>query len=178
VLIQNLAKKFEDVSAELAKKAAEVPPSFDATPLNDLIDKLKSSTSALAAAVADSAGVTPMKEVVLHADNPTVPTVVVTMPEVMPEVVKVSAEVMVDKIDPASTEPQVAIKVEPASDVVVTSDNVVTDVIKTDEGFVDVVVAAPDAVVEEMTKVGVDVVEEVKTAFESTPEIVVEPAKE
>jgi hypothetical protein len=52
------------------------------------------------------------------------------------------------------------------------------DVIKTDEGQVDVVVAAPAAVVDEMAKVGVDVVEEVKAAFEAAPEVVAEPAKE
>lgn len=179
VLIQSLAKKFEDVSAELAKKAAEVPPSFDATPLNDLIEKLKGSTSALATAVADSAGVTPMKEVVLNADNPAVPTVVVTMPEVMPEVVTVSAEVVVDKVDPVSTEPQIAITVEPAADAVVTSENVVTDVIKTDEGFVDVVVAADaDHHTEVKEEHKVDVIEEVKAAFEATPEVTPAPVVE
>lgn len=179
ILIQNLAKKFEDVSAELAKKAAEVPPSFDATPLNELIDKLKSSTSVLATAVADSAGVTPMKEVVMNADNPAVPTVVVTMPEVMPEVVTVTAEPIVDKVDPASSEPQIAITVEPASDAVVTSENVITDVIKTDEGFVDVVVSADaehHAEIKEEHKV--DVIEEVKAAFEATPEVTPAPVVE
>lgn len=179
VLIQSLAKKFEDVSVELAKKAAEVPPSFDATPLNDLIEKLKSSTSSLAVAVADSAGVTSMKEVVLHADNPAVPTVVVTMPEVMPEVVTVSAEPIVDVVDPASSEPQIAITVEPANDAVVTSENVVTDVIKTDEGFVDVVVAADADHHEEVKEEHkVDVIEEVKAAFEAAPEVTPAPVVE
>lgn len=179
VLIQELAKKFEEVSAELAKKATEVPPSFDPAPLNELIDKLKSSTSSLAIAVSDSAGVTPMKEVVLHADNPAVPTVVVTMPEVMPEVVTVTAEQIVDKIDPVSTEPQIAITVEPSTDATVATENVVTDVIKTDEGFVDVVVAADADHHEEVKEeLKVDVIEEVKAAFEATPEVTAAPVVE
>jgi len=179
VLIQELAKKFEEVSAQLAAKAAEVPPSFDPAPLNDLIDKLKNSTDSLAGAVANSAGVTPMKEVILNADNPAVPTVVVTMPEVMPEVVTVTAEPIVDKVDPVSSEPQIAITVEPAKDSVVTSENVVTDVIKTEEGHVDVVVAADaDHHAEVKDEHKIDMIEETKAAFEATPEVTAEPVVE
>lgn len=178
MLIQKLAKELEDISAQLAAKAAEIPPSFDPAPLNELIDKLKGSTDGLASAVANSAGVTPMKEVILNSNDPTVPTVIVTMPEVVPEVVSVSTEVLVDKVDPASTEPQVAITVEAAPDSVVITEDVVTDIIKTDEGQVDVIVATPTEVVEEMKNINVDVVEEVKTAFEETPEITAAPVVE
>lgn len=179
VLIQNLAKELEAVSAQLAAKAAEVPPTFDAAPLNDLIAKLKDSTDGLSQAVASSAGVIPMKEVIMNADNPAVPTVSVTMPEVMPEVVTVTATPLVDTVDPTSTEPQVAIVVEPAKDTVVTSENVVTDVIQTEPGLVDVVVAADAEKHEEVkAETTVDAIAEVKAAYEATPEVTAEPVPE
>lgn len=175
-LIQNLAKELEAVSAQLAAKAAEVPPSFDPAPLNDLISKLKDSTDTLSNAVANSAGVIPMKEVIMNADNPAVPTVSVTMPEVMPEVVTVTATPLVDAVDPTSTEPQVAIVVEPAKDSVVTSNNVVTDVINTEPGLVDVVVAADAEKHEEVkAETTIDAIAEVKAAYEATPEVTAEP---
>lgn len=179
VLIQNLAKELEAVSAQLAAKAAEVPPTFDPAPLNDLIAKLKDSTDGLSQAVASSAGVIPMKEVIMNADNPAVPTVSVTMPEVMPEVVTVTATPLVDTVDPTSTEPQVAIVVEPAKDTVVTSENVVTDVIHTEPGLVDVVVAADAEKHEEVkAETTVDAIAEVKAAYEATPEVTAEPVPE
>lgn len=179
VLIQNLAKELEAVSAQLAAKAAEVPPTFDPAPLNDLIAKLKDSTDGLSQAVASSAGVIPMKEVIMNADNPAVPTVSVTMPEVMPEVVTVTATPIVDTVDPTSTEPQVAIVVEPAKDTVVTSENVVTDVIQTEPGLVDVVVAADAEKHEEVkAETTVDAIAEVKAAYEATPEVTAEPVPE
>lgn len=179
VLIQNLAKELEAVSAQLAAKAAEVPPTFDPAPLNDLIAKLKDSTDGLSQAVASSAGVIPMKEVIMNADNPAVPTVSVTMPEVMPEVVTVTATPLVDTVDPTSTEPQVAIVVEPAKDTVVTSENVVTDVIQTEPGLVDVVVAADAEKHEEVkAETTVDAIAEVKAAYEATPEVTAEPVPE
>ena len=168
----------------------------DPAALNKIVDDLKVSTDALAAAVATSTVAAPTTEVILHADDPTTPTVKVVLPEVLPEVVKVDAEVVVPSVDPASTEPQVVVTVEPApaavaeaveaapaaevADPAVTvpsnEGELVTDVIKTDEGQTDVVVAAPAEVHEEVkAEAGVDIVESVKEAFEAVPEVVAAP---
>ena len=174
-MLKKLTVELERVSAELAAKASET---IDTKPLDDLIEKLKASTDALAGAVADSSNVIPTKEVILHADDPTVPTVQVNLPEVMPEVVTVSAETVVDSVDTTSPEPQVVVTVEPSTDATVTEDNVVADMIKTDEGLVDIVVTAPAEVAEAVSnEANVDVVSAVKEAFEATPEVVAEPVK-
>jgi hypothetical protein len=184
-LLKNLTDELTKVSAELKAKGDMVPPVVDVAPLNELIDQLKNSTSTLAIAVGDSAGVIPHKEVILNADDPTVPTVSVVMPEVLPENVVVSAETVVPAVDATSTEPQVVVTVEPAPVVeapaadapAVEAAPVVTDVISTPEGQVDVQMEAPAAAVEAVkTETGVDVMEAVKEAFEATPEVVAEPA--
>lgn len=176
-LLKKLTSELEAVSAELAAKAAQVPPVLDTAPLEALIDKLKASTDVLAGAVAESVDVVPMKEVVLNADNPAVPTVSVVMPEVMPENVAVSAEVVVDKVDPASAEPQVVVVVEPA--VEVPAADAVVDTISTPADQLDVTIAAPAEVhAEVIADSGVDVVAAVKEAFEATPEVVAEPKTE
>jgi hypothetical protein len=178
-MLKKLTVELEKVSAELAAKAAQEPPVIDTAPLNALIEQLKSSTDALAGAVADSSNVIPTKEVILHADDPTVPTVQVNLPEVMPEVVTVSAETVVDTVDTTSAEPQVVVTVTPADDTTVTEEDVVADVIKTDEGQVDVVVTAPAEVAEAVkAEANVDVVDAVKEAFDVTPEVVAEPVAE
>lgn len=175
-LLKKLTGELEKVSAELAAKASET---IDTKPLDDLIEQLKASTDALAGAVADSSNVIPTKEVILHADDPTVPTVQVNLPEVMPEVVTVSAETVVDTVDTTSAEPQVVVTVLPADDTTVTEEDVVADVIKTDEGQVDVVVTAPAEVAEAVkAEANVDVVDAVKEAFDVTPEVVAEPVVE
>lgn len=175
-LLKKLTGELEKVSAELAAKASET---IDTKPLDDLIEQLKASTDALAGAVADSSNVIPTKEVILHADDPTVPTVQVNLPEVMPEVVTVSAETVVDTVDTTSAEPQVVVTVLPADDTTVTEEDVVADVIKTDEGQVDVVVTAPSEVAEAVkAEANVDVVDAVKEAFDVTPEVVAEPVVE
>lgn len=177
-MLKKLTVELEKVSAELAAKAAQEPPVIDTAPLNALIEQLKASTDSLAGAVADSSNVIPTKEVILHADDPTVPTVQVNLPEVMPEVVTVSAETVVDTVDTTSAEPQVVVTVEPSTDATVTQDNVVADMIKTDEGLVDIVVTTPAEVAEAVSnEANVDVVASVKEAFEATPEVVAEPVK-
>ena len=176
-LLKKLTVELETVSAELAVKAAQVPPVLDTAPLDALIDQLKASTDSLAGAVSSSVDVTPMKEVVLNADNPSVPTVSVVMPEVMPENVVVNAEVVVDKVDPVSSEPQVVVVVEPA--VEAPAPTAVVDTISTPADQVDVTVSAPAEVHAEVkTETGIDVVEAVKEAFEATPEVVAEPKTE
>jgi len=174
-LLTKLTGELEAVSAELAAKAAQSPPVIDTAPLDALIDELKNSTDALAGAVADSSDVKPVVEVILHADDPTVPTVSVIMPEVLPEHVDVAAEVIVDTVDPASTEPQIAITVEPATEPV--EADAVTATIETAPKEVDVLVEAPAEVHSEvLAETGVDVVEAVKEAFEATPEVTAELA--
>lgn len=173
-LLHKLTGELERVSAELAAKAAQVPPVIDTAPLEALIDQLKASTDTLAGAVSDSVNVTPMKEVVLNADNPAVPTVAVVLPEVMTENVEVHAEVVVDKVDPTSSEPQVVVTVEPVAEAPAPA--AVVDTIVTPDDQVNVTVSAhPDVHAEVKADTGVDVVEAVKEAFEATPEVVAEP---
>lgn len=69
-LLKKLTGELEAVSAELAAKAAQVPPVLDTAPLEALIDKLKASTDVLAGAVAESDDVVPVKEDVV-VDTPT-----------------------------------------------------------------------------------------------------------
>lgn len=176
-MLMKLAGELESVSAELARKAAE-EQTIDTAPLDALIAELKTSTDALAGAVADSSNVIPTKEVILHADDPTVPTVQVNLPEVMPEHVAATAEVVVDAVDTTSVEPQVVITVEeaPAEAPV---EPVVEAVIATDEGEVDVNVVAPAAEVEAVkADAAVDVVAEIQEAYDVTPEVVAEPMVE
>lgn len=176
-LLKKLTGELEAVSAELAAKAAQVPPVIDTAPLDALIDQLKASTDNLAGAVSASVDVKPVKEVVLNADNPAVPTVSVVMPEILPENVEVHAEVVVDKVDPVSTEPQVVVTVEPAP--AAPAADAVVDTIVTPADQVDVTVAAPaDVHAEVKAEAGVDVVEAVKEAFEAAPEVVAEPKVE
>lgn len=176
-LLKKLTGELETVSAQLAAKLAEVPPVLDTAPLDALIDQLKASTDALAGAVSDSVDVKPMKEVVLNADNPAVPTVSVIMPEVMPEHVEVHAEVVVDTVDPVSTEPQVVVTVEPAAEA--PAADAVVDTIATPADQVDVMVSADPVVHADVkTDAGVDVVEVVKEAFDAAPEVVAEPKVE
>ena len=180
-LLHKLAGELEVISKKLDETAAQVPPVFDTAPLNELIDKLKTSTDGLAAAVADSSGVTPMTEVVLNADDPTKPTVEVVMPEVLPENVVITAEQVVDVVDPTSPEPQVVVTVEaapaPVEDAPAPAEPVLTETISTDKGEVDVQAQVSEAVAEEIkADTGVDVVEAVQEAYDAAPEVVAEPA--
>lgn len=173
-LLKELAKELEAVSAELAAKNSAAVPPIDTTALDELVTKLKDSTDSLAGAVADSWDTKASKEVILHADDPSKPTVAVIMPEVLPENVEVTVE-KVETVDAASAEPQITIVVEEAKVPVELDAPVVSDVIPTAEGLVDVVVTAPEAAVEEAKAEGVDVMEEIKAAYESTEEITAEP---
>lgn len=166
----------------------------DPSAVNELANQLKNSTDALAAAVADSAGVVPQKSVIVNADDPAVPTVEVVMPEVLPEVVEAKVEQIVETVDPTSPEPQFTITVEEAAPAVVeaveaapaevvasptetisTSEGeMATTVMETDAGQVDVVVTAPVEEVAEAKAEGVDVLATVQEAFESTPEVTAE----
>jgi hypothetical protein len=193
-LIQGVVTELEAVKAELSLKNAHVEPPLDTSALDKLVGDLKSSTDAFSAAVADSWDKKDVVEVVLHADDPTTPTTTVIMPEVLPENVTVTTEVLVDVIDPVSTEPQVAIVVEeapaPAPVEVVAEgevaapvveapvEPVVEEVIKTEEGLVDVTVTAPEAAVVEMATEGVEVMADVVAAFESTEEVTAAPVVE
>ena len=103
--------------------------------------------------------------IVLNADNPTVPTVEVIVPDPLPQVVEVTVENVAPSVDPASSEPQATIVVSDAT-FEVKADDVVTDVIKTPEGQSDVVVAVPAEVKEELAAAGIDAVEAVKAAVE------------
>jgi hypothetical protein len=105
-------------------------------------------------------------ETILNADNPDVPTVSVTMPDPMPQIVEVTVDPIpaAAALDPASTEPQVVVTVSDATYEV--SDNVSTDVIKTADGQSDVVVAVTEETKAALEAVGVDVMETVKAAVE------------
>lgn len=177
-LLNGITARLEEVQAELAKKNAEAPQPIDTSALDDFVSKLKSSTDSLATAVSDSSNVIPHQEVILNADNSSVPTVSVVMPEVVPEHVEVSAEKLADPVDPSSPEPQIVVTVkEDKAPEAPPSEPEVQDVLKTEENLVDVNLTAPAAVVEEMKSEGVDVIEAVKTAYESSPEVTAAPAE-
>jgi HSP20 family molecular chaperone IbpA len=103
-------------------------------------------------------------ETVLNADNPEVPTVSVTMPDPMPQIVEATIEPLPVTVDPTSTEPQVQVTLSDATFEV--SDAVATEVIKTPEGQSDVVVAVTEETKAALEAVGVDVMETVKAAVE------------
>lgn len=179
-LLKGLTDELERVSAELVAKAVEVPPVMDTTQLDELIEKIKSSTDSLAGAVAASADVIATKKVVLHADDVTKPTVEVVMPEVLPPVVSVTTELApgVVVVDPASPEPQVIVTVAPATVEEVAAE-VVSEVIVTPPEQTNVEVIA---LVEEhkvaVEVLGVDPVAEAVAAFEAMPEVVAAPVVE
>lgn len=180
-LLKNLTAELEDISAKMAAMPAPVAPEvIDTKPIDDLVAKLKESTDALAGAVAASSDVKGTHEVILNADNPELPTVKVILPEVVPAEVEATPEVVVDKVDTTSPEPQVVITVEPASEEVKAPDaDVVTDTIKTETGLTDVTVHT-DAEMHEEVKAdtGVDTTEAVKEAYEAAPEVTAAPAEE
>lgn len=180
-LLKGLAGDLTDVSAKLtaALAAANVPPeAVDTSELDALVEKLKDSTDDLAAAVADSADIKPTHGIVLHAEDASTPTVEVVLPEVLPELVIVKTEKVVDEVDVKSEEPQYVITVEPVSEEVVKEENVVTEVIKTEDHLVDVVVVAHTEEAEELKAEGVDVLELVKEAYEAQPDVEAAPVAE
>lgn len=175
-LLKSLTHELDRISAELSAKAAQSPPEIDTAPLNDLIDKLKNSTDVLASAVSDSTNVVPVKEVILNADDPTKPTISVVMPEVLPENIVVTAETIVDSVDPASSEPQVIVTVEEAPAEPAPDQTVVSDVIETPTDQVNVNIEVAAEVVEEIkAEADVDVIEVVKEAV-AEAEVPAEPA--
>lgn len=189
-LIHKVTAELESISAELASKVSEPP--IDTSALDALVSDLKSSTDSLAAAVAETPDT---HTVVLNADNPTVPTVEVTMPAVLPPVVEATVEPKVETVDPASPEPQLSVTVEEAAPAVVdaveatpaevvadpavnipTSEGeVATTVIPTDEGQTDVTVVTDPVAAEAAGTDAATVLDSVSSAFESAPEVTAEP---
>ena len=142
VLLKNLTKELEAISIKLVNISSLPPPEIDVAPLNNLIEKLKVSTDALSVAVSDASSVVPIKEIILNADDPTKPTVSVTLPQVLPENVAINAETLVEIVDTNSSEPQVSIVVESASKDP-SDENTVSDMIETPEGQVNVNIEVP-----------------------------------
>lgn len=189
-LIHKVTAELESISAELASKVSEPP--VDTSALDALVSDLKSSTDSLAAAVAETPDT---HTVVLNADNPTVPTVEVTMPEVLPAVVEATVEPKVETVDPTSPEPQLSVTVEEAAPAVVdaveatpaevvadpavniptTEGEVATSVISTDEGQTDVTVATDPVAAEAAGTDAATVLDSVSAAFEAAPEVTAEP---
>jgi len=171
-LLKRLTSELELIEAKLAVENADVAP------LNDLIGKLKESTDSLAGAVADSLDKHPVHEVILNAEDTSTPTVQVVMPEVLPENVVVTTEQLVDVIDPASAEPQIAVYVEaaPAVDPAAPVAPAVETVIETPEGQTDVTVSIPTEV-QDAAPAGIDLAEVVKEAV-AEAEVPAEPVAE
>jgi hypothetical protein len=175
-MLNKLTTELQAISAELATKVGNAE--VDTAPLNDLIEQLKASTSSLATAVADSSNAIPVKEVILHAEDPTQPTVQVIMPEVLPENVVVTAEQIVETVDPASAEPQVILTVEAAPEVAPETPVVEpATVIETAEGQVNVNVEVPAETTAVAEEAGVNVVEAVTEAVVEA-EVQAEPVVE
>jgi uncharacterized phage infection (PIP) family protein YhgE len=171
IMLNKLTSQLQEISAELATKVNDAV--VDTAPLNNLIEQLKASTSTLASAVADSSNAVTTKEVVLNANDQTKPTVQVIMPEVLPENVTVTAEQVVDKVDPTSTEPQVILTVEPAPVPVVEP----AAVIETPAEQVNVNVDVPVEAAAVADNAGVNAVEAVQEAV-ATAEVPAEPVAE
>lgn len=176
VMLNRLTTELQSISADLATK---VNSAVDTAPLDKLIAELKSSTSSLATAVAESSNAIKVKEVVLNATDTATPTVQVIMPEVLPENVTVTAEQIVETVDPAATEPQIILTVEAAPEPVAEP----TTVIETPEGQVNVNVEVPVEAAAVAENAGIDVVEAVQEAVAeaaaATPEApVAEPVAE
>ena len=169
-LLKKLTAELERISSEMAIMASQTPPQIDTAPLNALIDKLQTSTNDLAAAVSDSTNVVPVKEAVLNTNDTSTPTVQVIMPEVLPENVVVTAEKVVDTVDPTSAEPQIVVTVEPAPVAVAEPAAVIETPV--DQVNVSVEVTPEAAAVTEAA--GVNVIEAVKEAVEQA-EVPAEP---
>lgn len=121
----------------------------------------------------------PVVSTILNAEDPTVPTVQVVTPEVLPADVVVTAEQVVDVIDPTSTEPQVVVHVEAAPvDAPAPAVEPVVAVIETPEEQTNVTVSVPADVQEAiLTDTGVDVAAAVQEAV-AVAETPAEPAVE
>jgi hypothetical protein len=160
------------------------------------VDVLESVQEAFEAAPEVTAEEVPTVTTTINADNPEIPTVEVVMPEVLPEVVTVTTEQIVETVDPASTEPQFTLTVEeapaatveaveavapevvadPAVTVPSPEGELATAVIETPAEQVNVTVAAPVEEVAAAAEAGVDVLATVEAAVEATPEVVAEEA--
>lgn len=105
-------------------------------------------------------------ETVLNADNTEVPTVAVSLPNPLPQIIEITAPEVPVSLDPASVEPQATLVVSDATHEV--SDNVVTEVIKTPDGQSDVVVAVTGETKEALEAAGIDPIETVKAAIEES----------
>ena len=125
------------------------------------------------------------EKVVVHDDTARKPTAEVTLPDVVPPIVEVSAKKLVEKVDKKDEKPQVKVEVTDATDKPAKEDTV-TKVLKTKPGEPDVLVNIPAEDYKETKKEGVDVVEVVKAAMEkkgvkaeekAAPEVAEEPAK-
>lgn len=176
LMLKKLTLELEDISAQLKAKSTEVANAVDETELNRLIEELKTSTGALAEAVADSTDVLETRKVVLNADDPSKPTVAVVMPEVMPTDVIAKVDTVVDTVDAASPEEQIVVTVVPATEAEPIEGKAVVDTIVTEEGLTDINVYVPEAEHAEVKEAsGVDVVEAVVEAFDKEPEVVAAP---
>lgn len=118
----------------------------------------------------------PTVSAVVNEFEQTKPTVEVVLPEVLPAVVEVTAE-MKPVIDNVSDQPQIVLTVNDATHEIVT-DNASLDVIKTDEGQTDVVVAVDKTLEATLAEAGIDVHDTVKEAFENKEEVTAEPVVE
>jgi len=131
-------------------------------------------------------------EVILHAEDPEVPTVEVVLPNLLPEVVEVKVEQIVDEVDVTSEEPQFVVTVVEAEEETVavvaeTEEEVLTEpevnfmvddvevasvVLETEETLVDVtVVAEAETVAEYKEEYSLDILEDVKEAYEKAEEV-------
>jgi hypothetical protein len=111
-------------------------------------------------------------EVIVNADKPVEPTIKVVLPEVMPQIVEITAAPLVTSVDPASPEPQIVLSVTDAS--IKVPENAELMVVKTSEGNADLVVAVPPEVAEMVDEHKVDLVKvlgDTVRETDSTPDL-------
>lgn len=104
--------------------------------------------------------------ILVNANNPSIPTTEITLPDPLPPIVEIILENVEATPDTATIEPQASIVVVPATYEI--SDNVVTDVIKTEAGYSDIVVAIDEEVKQILEDRGIDPVADVAAAIEKS----------
>lgn len=131
------------------------------------------STDVSAAVIEASAEVTSVSETVtevVNINDQTTPTVEVTLPVELPQIVEVKVDEVPAVVDNVSAAPQVTVTVTDATAEL--PDNVTTSVVSTEEGKSDVIVAIDSETHAELLDKGVDVLEAVKEAISQSNEVV------
>lgn len=113
---------------------------------------------------------------VVNAEDTSTPTVEVTVPAELPQIVEVKLEEVVPTADASAPEPQAAITLEDAT-YEIKADDATLSVVPTEEGKADLVIAFPDEVKVALEDAGLSIEKDILPAIEAAvkPEIVADP---